>query len=156
METSLVIWEPQELFRETLPLQAGGSVGVLESRWHLVMSVTPQPKADWLGRAEAEFKFLHHQRSVQNINRSVALLGIDLLCENFSLIAETFWEKSLWAEEGKTFSWFNFFLNDFCCVVWKILNMYTCWEELRHAEKDGESCALDKNDSHFCCLCHRK
>lgn len=41
METSLVIWEPQELFRENLPLQVGGSVGVLESRWHLVMSVTP-------------------------------------------------------------------------------------------------------------------
>lgn len=41
METSIVIWEPQELFRENLPLQAGGSVGVLESRRHLVMSVTP-------------------------------------------------------------------------------------------------------------------
>lgn len=32
MATNLVIWEPQELFRENLPLQAGGSVGVLESR----------------------------------------------------------------------------------------------------------------------------
>lgn len=45
METSLVIWEPQELFREHLPLQAGGSVGVLESQWHLVMSVTPSLRA---------------------------------------------------------------------------------------------------------------
>lgn len=44
METSIVIWEPQELFRENLPLQAGGSVGVLESQWHLVMSVTPSPR----------------------------------------------------------------------------------------------------------------
>lgn len=44
METSLVIWEPQELFRANLLLQAGGSVGVLKSRSHLVMSVTPSPK----------------------------------------------------------------------------------------------------------------
>lgn len=47
METSLVIWEPQELFRENLPLPAGGSVGV----WgpHDTCDVSHrQPEADWL------------------------------------------------------------------------------------------------------------
>lgn len=140
METRLVIWEPQELFREGPLLPAGGSVGVWGPGDTCDVS-HPEPEAHWLWGAAAEFKFCTVRQAFW------AAAGEWLLWDPSSRTSLRFWPCG----KKRVRPFHHLILKMTLTLEFKNMK----YEHVtRHwfPEEDGEELSLSKTYSYFCFL----
>lgn len=125
MKTNLVILQPQKLFfSQNIPVEVAGSVGVLDSRWHLMTSwplfkILIGPLAFEAHLKQSLNSCLGRRLSGYSSATEIQMYKCFLcLCEIWSSKAKCSWRKPGWStHKGNDFNFFSLFCH---CYEWRM------------------------------------